>query len=244
MNIYKLIIEYNGKNFFGSQRQRSLRTVEQVLNSVISQLLTSKYNLYFCSRTDTGVSALCNVVKLVCSEKLNAKDFLAKLNYFLPKDLQVIKITKLKKNFDIRNVKYKVYQYLIYNSEYNHPTLFYDNVWWVKDKIHMHLLRKAAKIVSLQKKFDFATTRDYIKTRRTTKLSIKIQIKKIQQFIFVKFIGKKFIHRIIRNIVSLLVSVATKKISIDELQSYIKSWKYCRIKPAPAKGLILVKVVL
>lgn len=244
MIIYKLIIEYNGKNFHGSQIQSSVRTVEGVLNNVLRRFLKYQYKLYLSSRTDSGVSSLCTLGKLVCSEKIEPKEFLRKINYFLPNDLKIVDIKKTKKNFDIRNVKYKVYKYIIYNSEYNPPTVFGEYVWWVKEKIYLELLKKSAKIISSQKKFNFATTKDYIETKKNTGCKIDIKIRKEQSFIFLVFKGKRFTHRLIRNIVSLIVDVATKKITIKQLKEIISNWKYCKTKPAPANGLILVKTII
>jgi tRNA pseudouridine38-40 synthase len=78
VNIYKIVVEYNGKNFYGSQIQGSLRTVEGVLKDVLSQLLNKKFKLVFVSRTDRGVHSLCNIAKLSCNEKIDTKTFLEK----------------------------------------------------------------------------------------------------------------------------------------------------------------------
>ncbi len=244
MAVYKLIVEYNGKNFYGSQTQKSLRTVEDTINSILSKLLNCRYKLYLSSRTDTGVSSLCTIGKLVCDENIDTDVFLSKINNFLPKDIQIVDIKKVKKDFNVRKVKYKVYQYTIYNSKYSSPTVFSEYSWWVREKIFFSLLKKASKIISSQRKFDFATTKDYIENKKNTSCRIDIKLKKVQSFIIIKFIGSKFAHRLIRNIVSLMVDVATKKITLQRLKEIISCWKYCKTKPAPANGLILIKTVL
>lgn len=251
MFVYKLFIEYNGKHLFGSQKQslnksslktNNLRTVQNVLENVLSKLLKSKFKLRLASRTDAGVHALCNVGKLLCNEKLNHEQFLAKLNYFLPEDVQVYNIVKAK-DFNPYNVRYKVYYYIIYNSVYTKPTVFQDYCWVVQQKISFSKLRKAAKLISAQKKFDFVTTKEFVEDRQNTRCKINISINKLQQFIILKFKGKRFTHRMIRNIVSLLVEIATGKLQFEQLKKIFKEWHYCKINPAPAKGLILVKIV-
>lgn len=248
MHIYKLFIEYNGKNFSGSQRQSltadksgSLRTVQGVLENILSQLLKSKFKLKLASRTDAGVHALCNVGKLVCEESIDREQFLAKLNFLLPDDLKVVDILETE-DFNPYNAKSKVYYYTIYNSEHNAPTIFTEYCWYVPKKISMSKLRCAAKFISSQKKFDFVTTKDYIEDKQNTRCNIKISISKINRFIIIKFKGKRFTHRMIRNIVALLIEVATGKIRFEDLKRIVSSWGYCRLKPAPAKGLILVNV--
>jgi tRNA pseudouridine38-40 synthase len=215
VNIYKIVVEYNGKNFYGSQIQGSLRTVEGVLKDVLSQLLNKKFKLVFVSRTDRGVHSLCNIAKLSCNNKIDTKTFLEKINFLLPKDLQVKKILSLKKDFNPRKVKYKIYQYTIYNSK-NLPTLYSDYVWWIKEKLSLSKLKKAAKI----------------------------KVSKFQDFIKINFKGSRFLHRLVRNIVALLVEVGKGKISFEELKDIIKNWKYCKLKPAPPQGLVLLKIVI
>lgn len=244
MGVYKLIIEYNGKNFCGSQIQGSLRTVEGVLKNVLSQLLEKKFKISFVSRTDTGVHCLCNIVKLNYKDEIeDLENFLEKINYVLPQDLQIKKIFKLKKDFNPRKVKYKIYQYTIYNS-LNKPTLYKEYVWWIKEKLSLSLLKKSAKIISSQKNFCFATTSDFIKTKKSTNCKIEIKISKIQEFIKITFKGDRFLHRLVRNLVSLLVNVAKGKISIQELKNIIIKWEYFKLKPAPAEGLVLLKIVI
>ncbi|MEN3013592.1 MAG: hypothetical protein ABDH23_03125 [Endomicrobiia bacterium] len=242
MAIYKLYLEYNGKNFYGSQIQKNLRTVEKVLRDTLNNVLLNKYKLALASRTDVGVHALCNVAKLHVDTILDVEEFLTKLNYFLPDDLQVTKILKVKKDFDIREVKYKLYQYTIYNS-LNKPVLYKDYVWWIKDKISYSTLKKAAKFFSSIKKFNFATAKEVIDKKRNTICRIKIKVRKFQNFIILSFYGDRFIYRLIRNLVSLMVDVATKKIDFKQLYKIVDSWEWFKNKPAPACGLVLTKIV-
>jgi tRNA pseudouridine38-40 synthase len=243
VNIYKIVVEYNGKNFYGSQIQGSLRTVEGVLKDVLSQLLNKKFKLVFVSRTDRGVHSLCNIAKLSCNDKIDTKTFLEKINFLLPKDLQVKKILSLKKDFNPRKVKYKIYQYTIYNSK-NHPTLYSDYVWWIIPQLAGSKLKKAAKIISSQKNFSFATTKDFVDTKKSVICKIEIKVSKFQDFIKINFKGSRFLHRLVRNIVALLVEVGKGNISFEELKDIIKNWKYCKLKPAPPQGLVLLKIVI
>lgn len=172
MYIYKLFIEYNGRNLFGSQKQRSdidtkssLRTVQGILEDILSKLLKSKFKLKLASRTDSGVHALCNIGKLVCNEVINREHFLATINYLLPDDIKIVDIVKTK-DFNPYSAKYKVYWYIIYNSVYNKPTIFDDYCWYVPQKISFTKLRLVAKFISSQKKFDFATTKEYVEEKQ------------------------------------------------------------------------------
>jgi tRNA pseudouridine38-40 synthase len=241
--IYKLIVEYNGKNFYGSQKQSSLRTVEGVLEDFINKILDTKNSrVSFFSRTDRGVHSLGNIAKLVCDKEINIKEFLQKINYFLPEDVKIVKITKILKQTKIKP-KYKVYHYIVYNSS-TPPVLLKDYCLWIENKIYIPILKEAIKIITSSKNLNFVATKEDVIKKKTIGCRIKIKVSKLQQFFIFKFIGTKFTQHMIRNIMSLLIQTATRKISLEQLKKIVLTWKYCKTKPLDAKALILTKIVI
>lgn len=240
--VYKLVIEYNGKNFYGSQRQCSLRTVEGVLLEAIGKILDD-FELMISSRTDSGVHSLGNVARLISKEKIKEEKFLLWVNYILPSDLKVRKIKRVGEDFNPRkDVKYKVYQYKIFNSKIA-PVLEKGYCWWVRKEIDIIKLAEAIDVVKGKKRFDFATTKEYILRGKSTVCDLQIGYKKVGDVIVLKFIARRFLHRMIRNIVRLIVDVSTGSKDIEELKEIIRDWDYCKIYPAPASGLTLVRIV-
>ncbi len=59
---YKFTLEYNGADFFGSQRQDKHRTVQGELESALSKFLKVDIESNFAGRTDAGVHAIGQVV--------------------------------------------------------------------------------------------------------------------------------------------------------------------------------------
>jgi len=241
--VYKLVVEYNGKNFYGSQKQSSLRTIESVLEKVFNNLLNSKNSkVLFLSRTDRGVHALANIAKLVCDKEFDTKEFLEKINYFLPEDVKIVKISKINKKSRLKP-KYKVYYYIVYNSS-SAPVLLKEYCLWVKQKISYVVLRKAIKIITNSKNLNFVATKADVENKKTLGCKVKIKLAKIQQFLIFKFIGTKFTQHMIRNIMSLLIQTSTGRISLEELKKIVSTWKYCKIPPADANALFLTKIVI
>ena len=60
MNI-RLDIEYIGSNFFGWQKQKKLRTVQDEIEKTLKKTLSKKVVLYGSGRTDSGVHAINQV---------------------------------------------------------------------------------------------------------------------------------------------------------------------------------------
>lgn len=241
--VYKLTIEYHGKNFFGSQKQGSLRTVEKVLYSTIKKFLNSGFELTFASRTDSGVHSLGNVVRLRTVKMLDTKNFLSRINHLLPKDLKVKKVVKTKPNFNPRkDVKYKVYHYRIYVNK-TPPVLWKDYVWHIDYDLDFKKMVETKNLLEGKKKFDFATTKEYTQSLKSTVCNLKIKLQKKGNFIDIFFISNRFLHRMVRNLVSFMVEVSRGKISVEQLTKIMQTWQYCKIRPAPACGLVLEKIV-
>jgi len=241
--MYKLVVEYNGKNFYGSQKQSSLRTVEGVLEKVFNNLLDTKNSkVSFISRTDRGVHSLCNIAKLVCDKDFDTKKFLEKINYFLPEDVKIVKISKVYKKSKFKP-KYKIYHYIVYNSP-TPPTLLKEYSLWVEKKFSVPVLYKAIKIITSCKTLNFVATKEDVENKRTVGCKVKIIVNRAQHFFIFKFIGTKFTQHMIRNIMSLLIQTATGKISLEQLKKFVSTWKCCKTSPTDANALILTKIVL
>ncbi|MFQ3675697.1 MAG: tRNA pseudouridine(38-40) synthase TruA [Endomicrobiia bacterium] len=241
--VYRLTIEYNGKNFFGSQRQGSLRTVEKILYSTIKKILKTDFEITLSSRTDRGVHSLGNVVRLRTNQQLNRKTFLSQVNHFLPQDLKVKSVTKVPSGFNPRkDVKYKIYQYKIYNHKIP-SVLLKDFVWNVSYDLDFKKMFEAKKILEGTKKFNFATTKEYTELGKSTVCNLKIRLKKVGNIIEIFFVGNRFLNKMVRNLVSLLVEVGRGKILLQDLKNIVKQWQYCKIYPAPANALTLVKIL-
>lgn len=241
--VYKIVIEYNGKKFFGSQRQGSLRTVEKSLYSAIKKVLNKGFDITISSRTDSGVHALGNVVRLRTNFYIETKQFLNRVNNFLPQDLKIISVSRTRSGFNPRkDVKYKVYKYKIYNRKIP-SVLFKDFVWNVSYDLDIKKMLEAKKIVEGNKKYNFATTKEYTQSTKSTVCDLKIKIKKSGNFIEILFISNRFLNKMVRNLVSLLVEIGRGKILVNDLKNIMNQWQYCKLCPAPPNALTLVKIV-
>ena len=57
----RLLLSYKGSRFFGWQKQKNKRTVQEEIEKVLLQLFQKKIALVGSGRTDTGVHALGQV---------------------------------------------------------------------------------------------------------------------------------------------------------------------------------------
>ena len=83
---YQVLIEYDGTNFVGWQKQKNGISVQETIEKVLKKILKQKILLYGSGRTDSGVHAIEQSAHF--SLIYNIKDrikFLNSINFFLRK---------------------------------------------------------------------------------------------------------------------------------------------------------------
>lgn len=166
MSNFKLILEYNGEAFSGSQIQnvkQSQRTVQGELEKALSAYFRSNIPTIFSSRTDAGVHAIGQVVnfrfnqddgdgvhepchgsflELVLS---NPDKVLIGLNGILPDDMAVAKIEPVADDFDARfSATAREYVYKIFIRKHR-PVLRLDSLLWVKESLDFNAMQVHAQ---------------------------------------------------------------------------------------------------
>ncbi|MDZ7692761.1 MAG: tRNA pseudouridine synthase A [Balneolaceae bacterium] len=99
---YKLLIEYDGTNFFGWQRQPEGRTVEREIEQALSQILTTPIDIIGQGRTDSGVHAEAQVAHFDYEQDLDSQKLPYALLGVLPRDVSVYKLERVYDDFHAR----------------------------------------------------------------------------------------------------------------------------------------------
>lgn len=92
MHYYKTTIQYEGTNYAGFQWQNGIHTVQSEFNNSISKLIDGKITTTAASRTDTGVHAMEQVVKITSSTPIDCSSFLESFNNALPSQIKCTNI--------------------------------------------------------------------------------------------------------------------------------------------------------
>ena len=96
MQRFFITLSYNGKNYVGWQIQPNGISVQQVLQDALSTILREQIEVVGAGRTDAGVHARKMVAHFDFSgEGFDKKEWIKKLNSFLPADISVHDITEV-----------------------------------------------------------------------------------------------------------------------------------------------------
>ena len=120
---YKLILSYRGSQYAGFQIQKGHPTIQGELERSISQMAQSK-NIHTLGsgRTDAGVHAIGQVVKVAIPLQLTSKQFKKGLNSLLPPDIYVKQVESVPGCFHpIRDSVWKEYWYFFSPLRKKHP---------------------------------------------------------------------------------------------------------------------------
>jgi tRNA pseudouridine38-40 synthase len=85
----RLTLQYDGANFYGWQRQPTVRTVQSELEAALTRLLNRVTTVVGAGRTDRGVHALGQVASALVPAQWTAEKLRRSLNAILPADLWV-----------------------------------------------------------------------------------------------------------------------------------------------------------
>ena len=239
-----LLVQYDGSDYSGWQRQKNANTVQETLERAILKITSQAVKTFAAGRTDSGVHASGQVVHFDIDYIIPGNRYSDVLNNLLPSTIRILESVEVKDNWHAcYSAMYRHYRYVINNSKF--PNLFINNWSWhryqkVLDEV---LMLNASKI--MEGEHDFFAFQKTGTSRKTsiTKI-INIDIRRIEDLILVDIKATGFLYGMVRLIVGQLILVGEKKISPEIFTDRWVNKKKNEVKQsAPARGLCFVNAV-
>lgn len=242
MKNIKLIIEYDGTNYYGWQKQNDKVTIQGTLEEAVRNLTKEENEVIGCSRTDSGVHARGFVASFKTESTVPPHKFREAINYRLPDDIVVLSSEEVSEDFHPRYLaKGKTYEYTIYNNLV--PTALNRAFsYHYKYPLDIESMKEACNF--FKGTHDFKAFRSEGSSVKTTVRTIyDLNIKTEGDFIKISVSGDGFLYNMVRIIVGTLINVGRGKIAPHDIEKIIagkdrKEAGDC----VPAKGLKLVEV--
>ncbi|HET8803238.1 MAG TPA: tRNA pseudouridine synthase A, partial [Aequorivita sp.] len=148
---YFIEIAYNGKNYFGWQRQPEQISVQQILEETLSTFLRKEIKITGAGRTDTGVHAKQLFAHFDFDGLGDKNEFLFRINSFLPKDISIKNIFHVKDDSHARfEAVEREYEYII---SFEKDPFLQDFAYQINYKPNVDLMNEAAKTLLNHKDF-------------------------------------------------------------------------------------------
>lgn len=238
---YFIEIAYNGKNYFGWQRQPEQISVQQVLEETLSTLLREEIKLTGAGRTDTGVHAKQLFAHFDFDEIENFDNIIFRINSFLPKDISLKDIFKVKQDAHARfDAVERQYEYLISLEK---DPFSQDFAFQINNKPDVDLMNQAAEMLLSHKDFQcFSRSRTDVKTYNCT--IVKAFWEATDNRLVFTIAADRFLRNMVRAIVGTLLDVGYGKTTLEDFKAILKSKSREEAgASAPAHGLYLTRVV-
>ena len=247
MRNIKLVIEYDGKDFNGWQKQPNKLNIQGTIEKAIEQITGEEVDLMASGRTDAGVHAIGQVANFKTNSNIPIEKFAIAINTNLKKSILIKSAEEVDEKFHSRlTCKRKTYRYVINNSKIG--SAIYRNLeTHIPMSLDIEKMREAIKYFEGEhdfKAFKASGTSSKSSVRTIYKAEI---IEKIgidgEKRIYIELTGNGFLYNMVRIISGTLVEVGLGKIEPKEIPNIIKSAKRENAgKTLPPQGLFLVKV--
>jgi tRNA pseudouridine38-40 synthase len=242
MQNIRLVIEYDGTDFHGWQRQPGLRTVQGEIEGAIFRVSRERVGLIGSGRTDAGVHARGQVANFVTNARHSPVTWRAALNANLPADLAVVLADRADRDFHARrSAKGRVYEYRILRRPARSP-IEGRFAWHLAVPLDVAAMRRAARL--LRGKHDFSSFCAAGDEQEDRWVDLReIRLLKEGESLLLRFEASRFLWHMVRNIVGFLVEVGRGRIAPSEVGPILEARDRRRAGPtAPPQGLCLMEV--
>jgi tRNA pseudouridine38-40 synthase len=239
---YFLHISYNGNNYRGWQKLPGIISVQQIIETTLSQIVNEKVSIVGCGRTDAQVHASQFFFHFDIDRELNF-DLLFRLNKCLPHDIAVYDVMRMEglphARFDAIQ---RSYDYYIHTQK--DPYLVGLSSFYPLTNPDLDKMKEAVGLLTNYNDFG-CFCKSPLKYEHTicnvskTQLFTNIDHSRLRFHIS----SNRFLAGMIRIIMGKLLEIGTGELTIADFEQYLKSKTTPKtIIPTYAQGLYLSKV--
>jgi len=240
---WRAVVEYDGTDFSGWQRQDGRRTVQGVVEDAIHQMLGERVFVRAAGRTDAGVHADGQVVTFDLVQPMPPHGLLRGLNTVLPPDVALIEVAEAAPDFDARfSARGKVYRYTVWSHFVRSPRRA-RTAWHVRQPLDLDAIRTTAAL--LVGEHDFRAFRASDCDRLTTRRIIRrLDVDRQGAVVTFDVEATAFLKNMVRILVGTLVDVGRGRVEPATVARMLETGdRTVGGMTAPACGLTLLRVL-
>lgn len=243
MTRYHLVIEYDGTDYVGWQRQDNGPSIQEELERAVHAFCGETVVVQGAGRTDAGVHALGQAAHVDIHRDTDANTVRDALNAHLrPNPISVLQAVAVSEEFHARfSAQARSYRYRIINRRSPLATQRY-LAWHVGVELDAGAMHEAAQ--RLIGKHDFSTFRASMCQAKTpVKTLTSLDVSRDGEVIDICASAPSFLHHQVRNFVGTLKLVGEGKWTADDISEALAARDRTKGGPtAPPEGLFLTEV--
>lgn len=238
----RLVVEYDGTDFVGWQRQLNGPSIQGSIEEATRRLTGMETSVVGAGRTDAGVHALGQVAAFTTRSRLSLVELRRGLNALLPRSIAVCAVDEVPRAFDPRrDACGKLYRYQVWNAEARSPLLARTS-WHVRHPLDAVAMQAAANLLVGEHDFSAFRAAD-CERRNPVRLMRRLEILRQGHRLNIETEATAFLKHMVRIIVGTLVDVGRGYLPAAAVGEILASRDRTRAGPtAPPLGLQLVRV--
>jgi len=241
------VVQYDGAQFVGWQRQRDGRTVQAEFEAVLQRLMGRRTTAMGAGRTDTGVHALGQGVGFGSSGRWGEDpDGLRRaLNALLPRDVWVERVHPMQPGFNARkSALARRYRYVIGSDDAAHSPFRRPYEWALGRGLDQSALAHAAAALVGEHDFRGLAAAGQVKPHYRSRVALAEWAPRTDGAgVTFTIEADRFLHRMVRFLVGAMVDVALGRRPLSDLPRLLSATdNRAASPPAPPQGLYLVAV--
>src|SRR5262245_5793194 len=253
MRTWKITLEYDGARYSGWQEQSNARTVHAALRTAPEAVFNRQVEIGGAGRTDAGVHALAQVAHLKLSPRggrpkniPRPQEILYAINDRLSSDINILEVEEAPDRFHARHDA--VSRSYLYQISTRRTAFGKKYVWWVKDRLDVAGMSRAAGLVAGRHDFAAFSERDAKRDGQSTIVRVEsAEITTDEHLILFRITASHFLWKMVRRLVGSLVEVGRGSVGVDDFARLIehpssKSPLDPARATAPPSGLFLESV--
>lgn len=242
----KLVLHYDGRNFYGWQTQRNRRTVQGELSASLEKLCGRPLTLTAAGRTDTGVHATGQVASALIPDRFDEAELLRALNSLAPPDLWIVSAERVPTDFHPRyDAAARTYIYRVGVTPDSASPFKAPWCWPIGTPLDLTRLREASEVIT--GRHDFSAFAKSGQPERGVHCEVATAEWRpsptddgVLEF---EISADRFLHRMVRYLVGTLVEIGDGRRGADEIARILAGEPGLKAAaPAPAQGLFLSRV--
>lgn len=233
-------LAYRGTRYFGWQRQPNQISIQEKIEETLQILLRQQVEVTGCGRTDTGVHAADYVLHFDLEDEL-PDQFLRRLNSLLPPDIVFYTVNPVHPEAHARfDAVSRSYEY--HMSGIKDP-FREDTVWIYRffDKLDPLKLQQSASILlDYEEFFPFCKSNTDVQTMKCKLSKSEWILSDDKKSAVYHVTSDRFLRGMIRLIVGMSISVASGKLSIEQVKNALETQsRLIDAVSVPSQGLFL-----
>lgn len=237
-------ISFDGSNYHGWQIQKNARSVFSALSDAAELSFGQPVKITGCSRTDSGVHALCFYATLESESFSVPVDALPRvLNSFLPGDIVCLDASGVPDDFHPRySAVSKSYRYVLYTGRYRSP--FYASYsYFYPLEIDANRINEACKYLIGKHDFTSFMKADDSNPEDRVRTVFSAETFRDGDLFCFDYTADGFLYNMVRIITGTLLEVSSGRIEPIQIKEILeKKDRRFAGKTAPPQGLFLTDV--